>query len=119
MPMNIDPSKYQGPLEDLEKKETKISNKRKLGIIFGAGVFVFFTGIFIFFMIFGSGEAEGMKNHNLTMAYFMPAWIALFVPIIISSKRKGKNGEIVFPVAFVVLLLLFFAILAVLLFFLW
>lgn len=93
----IDPHRYSGPLEDLEKngQEEQSSNLR-LKIILAAGLGVLLvSGIVAYFLFINSDTKEIVDSESTPaiMISFIPIWIAVFIPLMISKNKKPQNAK--------------------------
>lgn len=85
-PYKIDPHKYQGPLEDLEKKSGGNYSGRTAMIV---AVLILLTGAGILFFIYGFAEFEGNESVE-SFAPLIPIWFAVFIPIIAIGKKNKR-----------------------------
>lgn len=82
----IDPHKYSGPLEDLEKQ--KRGSSVRIPLI--TAVIVLIAGIGVFFLV---REAEGgFIGSDVSFIPFIAIWPAIIIPIIASQKKKNQQG---------------------------
>ncbi|MFC1655443.1 hypothetical protein ACFL3C_01110 [Patescibacteria group bacterium] len=89
MNSNIDPHRYSGPLEDIEKKKPTGKNF-KIKIIIGILVFTLGVGIMVY-MIFGDKPGFDGIGSDTSFIPFIAIWPALIIPIIASQKKKKLN----------------------------
>lgn len=112
MTPEIDPHKYAGPLEDLEKKKKPQQNNNGRIVIIIALVLLALGGVIAFYVYSTVGEDGGGNGDSAMPAIpFILIWVAVFVPIFaVKTKKKGplsaeKKRILVFVIAGIVLLL--------------
>ncbi|MFC1647739.1 hypothetical protein ACFL10_01965 [Patescibacteria group bacterium] len=91
----IDPHKYSGPIEDLEKHQRmnpKQNNslRRTMMISIGVAVLLLIGGIVAYMSYSGGNPIESIEDDATVLLPFIPVWFAIFIPLIIGSKKK-KN----------------------------
>jgi len=89
----IDPHKYPGPLEELEKHQGKSSGSQKsvkIGLI-AAIIGLIFAGLAAFIISSDIGFDEFIEEGGAAIAVF-PFWLFIFIPLFF-SKKKSKTSQ--------------------------
>lgn len=88
----IDPHKYPGPLEELEKQQNQGGSDKSKKIAIAAALGLLVVGGLVMFLL-ASGEKIDIEELVEEGGIFsvVPFWFIIFIPFIFKKKKKTTN----------------------------